>query len=122
MLERTELQRRKRNGLFRLGSVLASLLFTRCSELIDSGATPGFDVERVRELALKSIPRPSATENSLRFSDWAVGVTTSPRPRPTLDLCLDKHIGDVSTLWPAGRAWLKRKAGRFAGDSVDPDR
>ena len=34
---------------------------------------------------------------------------------------LVQHIGDVSTLWPAGRAWLERKADRFAGDPVQPE-
>ncbi len=34
---------------------------------------------------------------------------------------LVQHIGDASTLWPAGRAWLKRKADRFAGDSAERD-
>jgi len=33
---------------------------------------------------------------------------------------LVQHIGDASTLWPAGRAWLKRRADRFAGDPQSP--
>jgi hypothetical protein len=56
-----------------------------------------------RPLSLKELVPPPERRNGPRVKNWAVGVTTAPRRRPTLETCLDSII---RAGWDAPRLFL----------------
>jgi hypothetical protein len=68
------------------------------------------------------IPLP-ATRHRQRIVNWAVGVTTAPRPRPTLDTCLD-HLARAG--WASPHLFMdsavrvSERFGRLAGTLRSP--
>jgi hypothetical protein len=56
-----------------------------------------------RRLSLKELVPPLERRNGPRVKNWAVGVTTAPRRRPTLESCLDSI---VRAGWDAPRLFL----------------
>lgn len=102
----------------RMNPVVASLVFARAGRLV-SDLAPGADADRLNQAiatarecldfvyqepleltqaetpggpALESIVPPPRQRHGPRVQSWAVGVTTAPRIRPTLETCLDSLI------------------------------